>query len=405
MPKNIKMKTQGQILYYECFSGISGDMNLAAMIDLGVPEDYLRSELDKLGIQGYSLKVNRDSRNGIFGTRVDVILNKTDHHHRNLKDIYQIIDTSSLSSAVKDLSKNIFLKVAEAEAKIHEMPLEKIHFHEVGAIDSIVDIVGAAICHVYISPVKTMAGTIELGKGLVKSQHGIIPVPAPATAEILKGIPTHIGGASFETTTPTGAAILATIVDEFSDKLSIRTKQTGYGIGHKIAERPNMLRVYLGKTNHVTGNLKSEKAWMIECNIDDMNPEWYEFIIHKLFEAGAQDVYLSSITMKKLRPGTKLSVLSKNENLESIKEIILRESTTIGLRFYSVEKAVLERKESVISTGYGPVRVKSAFLNDRLVHQKPEYEDCKKIAQKTGMPLKEITDHITLILQKDRGKI
>ncbi len=398
------MEKKVSVLYYECFSGISGDMNLAAMIDLGVPEDYLRTELEKLGLDGYVVKINRDSRNGIFGTRVDVVLDETDHHHRHLKDINKIIDDSSLSSTVKDLSKKIFLKVGEAEAKIHEMPLEKIHFHEVGAIDSIVDIVGAAICYEYLSPVKTMAGTIELGKGLVKSQHGIIPVPAPATAEILKGIPTHIGGASFETTTPTGAAILATIVDEFSDNLSIKTKQTGYGIGHKIAERPNMLRVYLGEAHHLTGSLKSEDAWIIECNIDDMNPEWYEFIIQKLFEAGAQDVYLGNITMKKSRPGIKISVLCMDENLENLKEIVLRESSSIGLRFYPVKKNLLDRKESVISTGYGPVRIKTAFLNDKIVHQKPEYDDCKKIANETGIPLKEVTDHITLILQKNKGE-
>lgn len=396
------MKTQGMILYYECFSGISGDMNLAAMIDLGVPEDYLLSELGKLNLEGYTMRVSRDSRNGIFGTRVDIVLDKTDHHHRHLKDIYQIIDASSLSGTVKELSKKIFLKVGKAEAKIHEMPLEKIYFHEVGAVDSIVDIVGAAICHDYLSPEKTIAGTIELGRGLVKSQHGIIPVPAPATAEILKGIPTHIGGASFETTTPTGAAILSIIVDEFSDELSIKTANTGYGIGHKIAERPNMLRVYMGGANHDTGSLRSEMAWIIECNIDDMNPEWYDFIVQKLFEAGAQDVYLSNIIMKKSRPGTKLSVLCRKDNLESLKEIILRETTSIGLRFYSVEKAVLERKDSVIPTEYGPVRIKSAYMNNRLIHQKPEYDECKQIARKTGIPIREITDHILLTLLKEK---
>ncbi len=397
------MKNQNLTIYYECFSGISGDMNLAAMIDLGVPEDYLRNELEKLNLDAYELKVSRDSRNGIFGTRVDVILAKQDKHHRHIKDIYHIIDTSGLLSNVKDLSKKIFMKVAEAEAKIHEMSIDKVHFHEVGAIDSIVDIVGAAICHDYLSPKKTMASTIELGKGLVKSSHGIIPVPAPATAEILRNIPTHMGGAAFETTTPTGAAILATIVDEFTDELSIKTKQTGYGIGHKIAERPNILRVHLAETGtrEKTG-FKNEKAWLIECNIDDMNPEWYEFIVEKLFQAGAQDVYLSNIIMKKTRPGTKLSVLCDNEKLEVLKEIILRETTSIGLRFFPVEKSMLDRKELTISTIYGEVRIKVAYLNNEVIHQKPEYEDCKRIARKTGKPLKEITDYISFTLQQNK---
>ncbi len=397
------MENKGLTIYYECFSGISGDMNLAAMIDLGVPDDYLRNELGKLNLDGYELKVSRDSRNGIFGTRVDVILDKQDKHHRHLKDIYHIIDTSGLSLNIKDLSKKIFMKVAEAEAKIHEMSIEKVHFHEVGAIDSIVDIVGAAICHDYLSPKKTMASTIELGKGLIKSSHGIIPVPAPATAEILRNVPTHMGGAAFETTTPTGAAILATIVDEFTDELSLKTKHTGYGIGHKIAERPNILRVHLAETDiKKYHSFKNEKAWLIECNIDDMNPEWYEFIVEKLFQNGAQDVYLTNIIMKKTRPGTKLSILCNNENLEVLKEIMLLETTSIGLRFFPVEKSMLDRKVISISTIYGEVRIKAAYLNNEIIHQKPEYEDCKKIARETGKPLKEIIDHITLNLQKNK---
>ncbi len=367
------MENKGLTIYYECFSGISGDMNLAAMIDLGVPDDYLRNELGKLNLDGYELKVSRDSRNGIFGTRVDVILDKQDKHHRHLKDIYHIIDTSGLSLNIKDLSKKIFMKVAEAEAKIHEMSIEKVHFHEVGAIDSIVDIVGAAICHDYLSPKKTMASTIELGKGLIKSSHGIIPVPAPATAEILRNVPTHMGGAAFETTTPTGAAILATIVDEFTDELSLKTKHTGYGIGHKIAERPNILRVHLAETDiKKYHSFKNEKAWLIECNIDDMNPEWYEFIVEKLFQNGAQDVYLTNIIMKKTRPGTKLSILCNNENLEVLKEIMLLETTSIGLRFFPVEKSMLDRKVISISTIYGEVRIKAAYLNNEIIHQKPE---------------------------------
>ena len=377
-------------------------MNLAAMIDLGVPAKHLKAELKKLDLDGYDLNITRDSRNGIFGTRVDVHLTKHEHHHRHLKDIYGIIESSTLPEKTKNISKQIFHKIAVAEGKIHEMPIEKVHFHEVGAIDSIVDIVGAAICYNYLKPKRVYCDTIELGSGTVKSEHGIIPVPAPATLEILENIPTHIGGAEFETTTPTGAAILATIVDEFTNSVNLTNQVTGYGVGHKISETPNLLRVFRGEIQESTNSsFQKEDAWLIECNIDDMNPEWYELIMEKLFLAGAQDVFLTNIIMKKSRPGIKLSVLCAQTKLDELENILLTESTSLGLRVFPVQKTILERKAYILQTKFGKVRIKSTYLNGEIVRQKPEYDDCKKISLETGESITQIMREIDASLWKE----
>ena len=377
-------------------------MNLAAMIDLGVPAKHLKSELKKLDLDGYDLNITRDSRNGIFGTRVDVHLTKHEHHHRHLKDIYGLIESSTLPEKTKNISKQIFHKIAVAEGKIHEMPIEKVHFHEVGAIDSIVDIVGAAICYNYLKPKRVYCDTIELGSGTVKSEHGIIPVPAPATLEILENIPTHIGGAEFETTTPTGAAILATIVDEFTNSVNLTNQVTGYGVGHKISETPNLLRVFRGKIHKSTNSsFQKEDAWLIECNIDDMNPEWYELIMEKLFLAGAQDVFLTNIIMKKSRPGIKLSVLCAQTKLDELENILLTESTSLGLRVFPVQKTILERKAYILQTKFGKVRIKSTYLNGEIIRQKPEYDDCKKLSLETGESITQIMREIDASLWKE----
>ncbi len=389
-------------IYYNCFSGISGDMNLAAMIDLGVPNDHLKAELRKLNLEGYELKISRESRNGIFGTRVDVELTKDEHHHRHLTDVNHIIDSSSLPQKTKDISKKIFHKIAVAEGKIHEMPIEKVHFHEVGAIDSIVDIVGAAICYTYLKPSRVYCGTIELGGGMVKSEHGIIPVPAPATAEILKDIPTHLGGAEFETTTPTGAAILATLVDEFADNINITARKTGYGVGHKISKVPNLLRVFQGEVQGINdSDFQKQTAWLIECNIDDMNPEWYDLIMEKLFQAGAHDVFLTNILMKKTRPGVKLTVLCDKDHLNELKNILLTETTSLGLRTFPVEKTMLDRKAWKLQTKYGDVRIKTSYVNGKIIREKPEYDDCKKISIESGEPISQIVLEIEAALNKE----
>jgi len=432
--ERIKMK----ILYYDCFSGISGDMNLGALIDLGIDKKYLLEELSKLNLLGYEIKVSRDIRKGIEGTKVDVILHDAHAHHheglhaesvgahcqehshegnegghsnehknhnhshqdqRNLKDIEEIIDCSELSSKVKQLSKKMFMKVAMAEAKVHGKPLYEVHFHEVGAVDSIVDIVGAAICISHLNVDKIMSSSIELGGGFVKCAHGIIPVPAPATVEILTGIPVKLGAVPFETTTPTGAAILAVNVDEFKDDNNFIVNKIGYGIGNRDTEIPNVLRVMLVEENNTSNLCKEENEGeifqeIIECNIDDMNPELYEYIIDKLFTEGALDVYLTPIIMKKGRPSVKLSILCKSDKLEKMKELLFKETTTLGVRSFKVNKTMLERKFTKVNTSYGEVTVKEAYYKGEKIKSKLEYEECKKIADTMGISAREVYEYL-----------
>ncbi len=406
-----------KLLYYDCFAGISGDMNLAAMIDLGVPIEYLISELKKLNIGGYSIEASKSLKMGISGTKVDVKVNngtgfsmitdtghshghshghnhsveKRGHEHRSYNDIKKSIEQSELSTDVKKTSIAIFDKVAVAEGKIHDKPAGEVHFHEVGAVDSIVDIVGAAICYHYLKPDKIYCSTVELGGGFVDCAHGKFPVPAPATVEILKDIPVKLGTVHFETTTPTGAAILATLVDKFIDKLQFSIEKTAYGIGHRDMEIPNVLRVHMAKATLKTD---TEEAIIIESNIDDMSPEHYEFLVEKLFFKGAQDVYLTPVIMKKSRPATKISVLCSSEKQTELENIILSESTTLGVRCFPVIKKILERKSYTVQTKYGPIDVKTAFSDAVDIKIKPEYDQCRDAANKFNIPLKQVIDEV-----------
>lgn len=441
-----------KILYYDCFCGISGDMNLAALIDLGVPKEYLMQELAKLNLNSeYEVKIERSAKLGITGTRVDVILkdklydkvhiseqalhshndehihnnsnedhnyehahehnhgnfesncgekchhehqhdevnhsHEHEHHHRNLKHIEKIINSSELSDKVKKLSLNMFTRVAEAEAKVHGKTLYEVHFHEVGAIDSIVDMVGAAICLDYLNVDKIMASPVQVGGGFVKCAHGLMPVPAPATVEILNNIPINTGIVQFETTTPTGAAILAANAHEFTPKVDFSIKKIAYGIGHRDLEIPNVLRVYLGETESAE---KLEEQYIIETNIDDMNPEIYGYVEEKLFEAGALDVFKTPIFMKKGRPGIKLSVLVDEKWEKYVLDVIFEETTSIGVRKYKVEKIMLNREFSKVKTEYGDITIKKSYYKGKLVKYKPEYEECKTIAKEKNVSIDKI---------------
>ena len=421
------------ILYYDCFSGISGDMNMAALIDLGVDPQYLRSELSKLKLSGYELKISRDVRHAISGTRVDVVLlenhqkahnhshghqqgqeqehvhihepsgdhdpsDKSNHGHvhRNLDDIRTIVNKSGLNELVKNLSVRMFEVIAKAEARVHGTSIERIHFHEVGAVDSIVDIVGAAICLDYLQVDRVMASTVEVGGGFVRCAHGTMPVPAPATAEILKGAPVRMGTVSQETTTPTGAAILASNVDEFTDHKQMSIRKIGYGIGHKKFEIPNILRVYLGsEVEPGPGKgYQTNKAVEISSNIDDMNPEYYEHVMNQLFDAGADEVYITPVIMKKTRPANLLSVLCREEKEEEISRVLFRHTSTLGLRRKSVDKSELERREETKQTRFGQVSVKTAYLDGKLLKYKPEYDDCKGIAREHNKSIQEVYRNI-----------
>jgi uncharacterized protein (TIGR00299 family) protein len=382
-----------KILYYDCFSGISGDMNLGAMIDLGIEETFLVNELNKLNLKGWKLDVSSDQRHGIKGTKVTVKQTGHEHFHRHLSDIQKIIDKSELGENTKLLSKEIFMKVAIAEAAVHGIALEMVHFHEVGAVDSIIDIVGAAICFNALNVDEVHVSVVELGGGMVTCDHGKLPVPAPATAEIMKGIPSRKGGVDFEATTPTGAAIIATFAKVFDSSQPFKIIRTAYGVGQKDhPDVPNLLRVFLGETEGVreTGH----EALLIECNIDDMNPEFFDHISERLFSSGASDVFLTNIIMKKGRPGIILNVLLEKEHSTAIKEILFTESTTLGIRSFPFDKDTLVREFETIDTIWGKVTVKRSFYKGREVSFKPEYEECKKIAMKMGIPVKEVYNSI-----------
>jgi uncharacterized protein (TIGR00299 family) protein len=382
-----------RILYYDCFSGISGDMNLGAMIDLGISKEYLTGELNKLNLKGWELIVERDQRHGIFGTKVTVKQTRHEHAHRHLSDIEDIINNSTLDIRTKELSMKIFMKVALAEASVHRIPVSEVHFHEVGAVDSIIDVVGAAICYNALEVEGVHVSSVELGSGFVNCDHGKLPVPAPATAEIIKGIPVKKGGVDFEATTPTGAAIIAALGTEFGQESTVKIEKTAYGIGHKEHPVvPNLLRVFLGEKT--VESEPGHTALLLECNIDDMNPEFFEYISDRLFTAGASDVYLSNITMKKGRPAVVLNVICETDKAESLKGIIFTESTSLGIRTFPFRKDTLARTFGKIKTIYGEVTVKHSYYGEKEVSAKPEYDECRRIASENGIPLKEVYNNI-----------
>jgi pyridinium-3,5-bisthiocarboxylic acid mononucleotide nickel chelatase len=341
------------------------------------------------------------------------------HEHRNLHAIWHIIYDSALSDVVKDRSYAIFMEVAKAEAKVHGKDINEVHFHEVGAIDSIVDIVGSAICLEALEVDKVMASTIQLGGGFVKCAHGLIPVPAPATVEILKGAPVATGRVQKETTTPTGAAILAATVDAYSDTIDFVIDKVGYGLGTRDLEIPNVLRAYLGHVEDRQETSKNvmakaedkaeekaipkihqrEKNIMIEANIDDMNGELFAYVEEALFEAGARDVFKTAIMMKKGRPAVTLSVLSSEESLETLMDIILRETTSLGVRYYEVQKVMLDRIFETIETPYGTVTLKKGLLQGEVIKVKPEYEDCMRLAKEKGVSLQTIYKIVNKLME------
>ena len=384
-----------RILYYDCFAGISGDMNLGAMVDLGVDAEYLKTELAKLNIHGFELKLEKATRRGITGTlatiEIDDHHDHDDHHHRHLRHIHQIVNESSLSESVKTTALKIFQFIAEAEAKVHNIDIQKVHFHEVGALDSIADIVGAAICLDYLKVDKVYSSAIQLGGGMVKCAHGIMPVPAPATALIVEHIPVKTGLVQHEATTPTGAAIPAATVDEFTENITIPITKTAYGIGQRdVSEVPNVLRVYLLEDKETLEDVLLENSIVLECNIDDMNPERYEFLLDQLFENGASDAWLTPIIMKKSRPANMVSVLCAVDKAGIMKAILFEHSTTLGIREKQVLKNMLRRQEKTIETAFGKVRVKECFYKGKSLRFKPEYDDCKTLAIKHNVSISVI---------------
>ncbi len=373
-----------KILYFDCFSGISGDMALSALLDLGLPQEKLQAELAKLNLANYALHIYQGERQGIKAGGLEVKVGPQKEDHRHFSEIRALIEKSSLAPAIKKMSLAIFQRLAEAEAKIHNQRIEEVHFHEVGAIDSIIDIVGVAIGIDFFRPDKIWSSELPIGRGFVNCQHGRLPLPAPATVEILKGYPLRGIPLEEELVTPTGAAIVATLSERVDVLPRMKIEKIGYGLGKKnFADRPNLLRLFWGEA---MAFYLADQVFILEANIDDMNPEFYGYLMEILFAAGALDVSLSHLIMKKNRPGTLLRIITEEQDLNKLIEIILRESTTLGVRFYEAQRQKLPREIKEVETKYGKVRVKVA--GD--VHYQPEYEDCRRIALEKGIPIQEV---------------
>lgn len=377
-----------KIAYLDTIAGIAGDMTIAAFVGAGVSFDQLSTELRKLGIEGFELAASHVKRNSIDAVHIDVVISHQPHYHRHLKDIRAIIDGSTLAGSVKANAQAIFSVIADAEARVHNTSLEKVHFHEVGALDSIVDIVGTAIClelagieRVYSSPVKLGSG------GLIKTQHGIMPAPAPATLEILKDYPTVLTTIPHELTTPTGAAIVKALSHGVLGDELLHVRSVGYGAGTKeFEEIPNFLRVVIAD---LQSDLEQEDVTVVETNIDDMNPQLYPYLIEQLLAAGAHDAYLVPIIMKKGRPGILLSAMVHTSKLDAAIQCIYRETSTIGLRLHHIGRRKLPRRHLEVSTSFGMVKAKAVIRDGREIIS-PEFEECKRIALEKQLPVLEV---------------
>lgn len=378
-----------RVLYLDMMAGISGDMTLGALADLGVPLDLIRENVERLDIERVDIVERKVQQNGITAVKVDV-RPSAPGPVRTFANIRNIIERSDLKLAVKERSLRIFHTLADAEGKIHGKHPDQVHFHEIGAADSIVDIVGAALGLDWLCADQIHASPVPLGTGMVKTKHGVLPVPVPAVTEILRGVPVYSSGIPTEIVTPTGAAILKECVDQFGPLPAMQLEAVGYGAGYKDLGIPNLLRILLG-TAMTEVNVR-ERALLITTNIDDMNPELYEYVMEKLFAAGASDVWLVPIQMKKTRPATSLHVLVPPAEVERVKEIIFEETNTLGLRVSEVEKEALERDYLQVDTGYGEVRVKIGRKGERVVNLAPENADCQKVARESDIPLKQIYD-------------
>ena len=379
-----------KLAYFDCFSGISGDMTLGAIVDAGCSADLLRSELQALKVPGWELSTEKVWKNGMSATYVRV---KTEDQqkHRSLSAILEILQSSPLAAPVRDRASAIFQKLGEAEAHVHAAPLEKVHFHEVGAVDAIVDIVGACIGFHALGIERFACSPLNVGGGTAKMAHGVLPVPAPATARLLQGAPTYSNGVQRELVTPTGAAIVATLCDSFGPQPPMTVSTIGYGAGTADLEgQPNVVRIMIGEAAGKSAAALDEEISIIEANLDDMNPQIYGYVLEKALSAGALDVYTTALQMKKNRPGTLLTILCRPEDSSKLMSLIFAETTTLGVRTHRAQRRVLPREWVSVSTSYGDVRIKLSRSNGHILHAAPEYDDCRKLAVEKQVPLQQI---------------
>jgi hypothetical protein len=414
-----------RILYIDCFAGAAGDMLLGALLDLGVPLDAVLTEVRKLGEARVGVRTEREARHGISGVRVHVEVDgqavlegegiraheeKSGHlhvpvhgqehehvhahgpehvpHGRRYLDIDAQLARAGLAKRTEDLARRAFRRLAEAEARVHGVPIDAVHFHEVGALDALVDVVGVCAAVAALAPDEVVASPVPLGRGMTESAHGRVPLPAPATVLLLAGVPVYGLQDEGETVTPTGAALIAALADRFGPLPPMRIEAAGYGVGARDpASRPNLLRLVWGIGE---ADAALERLWVLEANVDDMNPEIFEYLTEALFAGGARDVWITPVQMKKGRPAAVLSVLCDAPRRDDLVRVVLRESTTLGVRFQEVLRRVLAREVREVETPWGAVRVKVARDGAEIVNIAPEYEDCKRLARAASLPLKRV---------------
>jgi uncharacterized protein (TIGR00299 family) protein len=377
-------------LYFDCFAGASGDMILGAMVAAGVDPDYLKRQLSLLNVEGFSMDFEAVNRAGLGATYARVAT-ADEHKHRHLADIKQIIEGSGLSNTVKQRAVEIFTRLAAAEARVHDEPIDHVHFHEVGALDAIVDVVGAAICFDALQIERFVSSPLHVGSGMVQMAHGRFPIPPPAVTELLKGVPFYSTKVKGELLTPTGAAIITTVCSEYGPIPPMTTESTGYGAGtREYDDFPNVLRVLVGETE--ASLPVDERLWMIETNLDDASPQIIGHVMDRVLDLGALDCFFTPVQMKKNRPGVLLSVLCGATEKEAVMKLLFLETTTLGVRSYEVNRRALQRSLVRVETQYGPIDVKVAHLDGRVVNEMPEFEQCRQAAIAAGVPVKVVED-------------
>jgi uncharacterized protein (TIGR00299 family) protein len=375
-----------RLVYFDCASGASGDMLLGALVDLGLPIEALRDELGKLPLRGYSLEARRVHRAGLHATKVEVVVPAAHHHHRGLKDILGLLEKSALEAEVKAKSAELFERLAVAEATVHGTSPEQVHFHEVGAVDSIVDIVGGVIGLRWLKADRFVASALNVGTGTVTMSHGTYPVPPPATLQLVKGVPTYGAGVG-ELLTPTGALLITGHATSYGHLPLLKPEHIGHGAGSRETDsRPNVLRLIVGEEEATA----SEIVLVLEAEIDDMSPQLFGPLIDRLLAAGALDAYLTPVQMKKGRPGVLVTVLSGATQRTAVEDVLFRETTTLGVRWQEWKRSVLERERVMVATAYGPIAVKLGKRGSDVLNAQPEFDDCQKAASAHGVPVKEV---------------
>jgi uncharacterized protein (TIGR00299 family) protein len=389
-------------LHFDCFSGLSGDMTLAALIDAGVDASAIRSGLDSLGLP-IRFEAAKIRKGGFAATQVYIDA-PPEHAHRHLPDVEEILGRGKLSDRQRNLALRIFRRLAEAEAAVHGIPVDQVHFHEVGALDSIADIAGVAIALDLLGVERVSSRSVPTGTGMVKCAHGLMPVPAPATAELLKGVPLAECAIKAELTTPTGAAILATVVQEWVEHPAMTVERIGHGAGQRdLLEQPNLLRVFVGPVRQLANLDASDQVWILETNLDDVPAEVIGYCFEQLFAAGALDVFSTPVQMKKNRPGVLLSALAPEAALPALEAVLFRETQTFGVRCYPVQRTKLRREAVVLETRWGPVKGKRGWRDGGPEVFTPEYDDCARVAREHGVALREVYAEVQRAFQDKKS--